>query len=78
MVILVVIKWKAAESVAAAAIDRFLEVTWYAIVHNYFNKNSGYNAPSLDEDEPRVNEEVDRSDSIAVGYSHKQGKELFW
>lgn len=55
ILILVVIKWKAAESAAAAAIDRFLEVTWYAIVQNYFNKNQGYNAPSLDEDEPKAN-----------------------
>jgi hypothetical protein len=76
--LILIIKWKAKESVAAAAIDRFLEVTWYAIVQNYFTRSQGYNPPTFEEEEPKGNEQVDRSDSVAVGYSYKQGKELFW
>lgn len=42
-----VIKYKAKETFAAAMIDRFLDVTWHAIVRDYFNKSRGYNPPNF-------------------------------
>jgi hypothetical protein len=31
-------------------IDQCLEITWYGIVKNYFNKSRGYNTPKLEEE----------------------------
>lgn len=59
---------KASESIAAQAIDRFIDLTWYGIVKNYFNKSQGYKAPKLEE-EVGGGEDVDHSDSVAVGYT---------
>lgn len=74
---LAIIKLKAKNSFAAALIDICLEVTWYGIVKNYFNKSRGYDAPRFEEDDSQ-HEHIDHGDSVTIGYSENQGRDLFW
>jgi hypothetical protein len=55
-------------------IDNFLDLTWYGIVKNYFTRARGYDSPRAEE----PGEQIDKSDSVAMGYSELQGREMFW
>lgn len=66
LLIIIVIKMKAQESIAAAVIDNCLDKTWYRIMDKYFKNSKGYNPTKYNEHEE---EQIDHDDTVAVGYT---------
>lgn len=50
-------------------------MTLYKAIQFYFTKRNGYQPSAMNEE---IVEDIDHGDSVAIGYSGEQGRELFW
>ena len=74
--VLFLIKINIQDNYAGILLDNLFETPIFRLARNYVQKRSGYEAsPQMNEE---ADEDIDRGDSVAIGYTDSEGRNLFW